>query len=247
MCIAMKPWNFPLRSIKFDCIYIQHMSKAQSILIGQMIWCHPTGYLGYTSGFSLTCMVFFLSSVRDYYGMLLYCMVWQQRVGLAGISFYFTHWLLHIIMAIIRGHFVCLILPYEWVKGSGFDVRPMSATCRPSWATLDTLTLYLLLNDMYLQILWYDFLTYISLSLSLSNIYFALCLKCQVIYKKFNIACPLEAFVNFTSINATIPEDTCTAKYFTINQEVRDLPAKFSQTQQKSHLCNYFFWGGVVK
>uniref|UniRef100_A0A8C5AIN0 Amino acid transporter transmembrane domain-containing protein n=1 Tax=Gadus morhua TaxID=8049 RepID=A0A8C5AIN0_GADMO len=31
------------------------------------------GYLGYTSGFSLTCMVFFLSSVRYYYGMLSFC------------------------------------------------------------------------------------------------------------------------------------------------------------------------------
>ncbi|CAL8324145.1 unnamed protein product [Merluccius merluccius] len=41
----------------------------------------------------------------------------------------------------------------------------------------------------------------------------------SVIYKKFNIACPLEAFVNLTAINATIPEDTCTAKYFTVNQE----------------------------
>uniref|UniRef100_A0A668ABD1 Solute carrier family 38 member 5b n=1 Tax=Myripristis murdjan TaxID=586833 RepID=A0A668ABD1_9TELE len=39
-----------------------------------------------------------------------------------------------------------------------------------------------------------------------------------VIYKRFNIACPLEAFGNF-SVNSTIPEDTCTAKFFTINQE----------------------------
>lgn len=39
----------------------------------------------------------------------------------------------------------------------------------------------------------------------------------QVIYKRFNIACPLEVFGNAT-VNA---DDTCTAKYFTINQEVR--------------------------
>lgn len=40
----------------------------------------------------------------------------------------------------------------------------------------------------------------------------------SVIYKRFNIPCPLEAFGNFSN-NATIPEDTCTAKFFTINQE----------------------------
>ncbi|KAG7273372.1 hypothetical protein CRUP_022915 [Coryphaenoides rupestris] len=40
----------------------------------------------------------------------------------------------------------------------------------------------------------------------------------SVIYKRFNIACPLEAFGNFSN-NATIPEDICTAKYFTINPE----------------------------
>ncbi|XP_071331248.1 sodium-coupled neutral amino acid transporter 3-like isoform X2 [Trachinotus anak] len=39
-----------------------------------------------------------------------------------------------------------------------------------------------------------------------------------VIYKKFNIACPLEVFGNY-SVNAAAPEDTCTAKFFTINQE----------------------------
>lgn len=47
-----------------------------------------------------------------------------------------------------------------------------------------------------------------------------LCL-CQVIYKRFNIACPLQVFGNY-SVNTTIPEDTCTAKFFTINQEVRN-------------------------
>uniref|UniRef100_A0A8C5A5Y8 Amino acid transporter transmembrane domain-containing protein n=1 Tax=Gadus morhua TaxID=8049 RepID=A0A8C5A5Y8_GADMO len=40
----------------------------------------------------------------------------------------------------------------------------------------------------------------------------------SVIYKRFNIPCPLEAFGNF-SANATIPEDTCTAKLFTVNRE----------------------------
>lgn len=39
-----------------------------------------------------------------------------------------------------------------------------------------------------------------------------------VIYKKFNIPCPLEAFGNF-SANATMPDDTCEAKLFTSNQE----------------------------
>uniref|UniRef100_A0A8C5BI08 Amino acid transporter transmembrane domain-containing protein n=1 Tax=Gadus morhua TaxID=8049 RepID=A0A8C5BI08_GADMO len=41
----------------------------------------------------------------------------------------------------------------------------------------------------------------------------------SVIYKRFNIPCPLEAFGNF-SANATIPEDTCTAKLFTVNREM---------------------------
>uniref|UniRef100_A0A8C7ZCX7 Solute carrier family 38 member 5b n=1 Tax=Oryzias sinensis TaxID=183150 RepID=A0A8C7ZCX7_9TELE len=39
-----------------------------------------------------------------------------------------------------------------------------------------------------------------------------------VIYKKFNIACPLEAFGNST-VDTAIPESTCTSKFFTINQE----------------------------
>ncbi|KAG7224305.1 hypothetical protein INR49_000548, partial [Caranx melampygus] len=39
-----------------------------------------------------------------------------------------------------------------------------------------------------------------------------------VIYKKFNIACPLEVFGNY-SVTSAVPEDTCTAKFFTINQE----------------------------
>uniref|UniRef100_A0A3B4XZ35 Solute carrier family 38 member 5b n=1 Tax=Seriola lalandi dorsalis TaxID=1841481 RepID=A0A3B4XZ35_SERLL len=40
----------------------------------------------------------------------------------------------------------------------------------------------------------------------------------SVIYKRFNIACPLEVFGNY-SVNTAVPEDTCTAKYFTYNQE----------------------------
>uniref|UniRef100_UPI0037E76A3F sodium-coupled neutral amino acid transporter 3-like n=1 Tax=Semicossyphus pulcher TaxID=241346 RepID=UPI0037E76A3F len=40
----------------------------------------------------------------------------------------------------------------------------------------------------------------------------------SVIYKRFNIPCPLEVFGNF-SVDAVIPDDTCTAKFFTINQE----------------------------
>uniref|UniRef100_A0A8C7ZAB1 Solute carrier family 38 member 5b n=1 Tax=Oryzias sinensis TaxID=183150 RepID=A0A8C7ZAB1_9TELE len=40
----------------------------------------------------------------------------------------------------------------------------------------------------------------------------------SVIYKKFNIACPLEAFGNST-VDTAIPESTCTSKFFTINQE----------------------------
>ncbi|XP_049437665.1 sodium-coupled neutral amino acid transporter 3-like isoform X2 [Epinephelus fuscoguttatus] len=39
-----------------------------------------------------------------------------------------------------------------------------------------------------------------------------------VIYKKFNIACPLEVFGNH-SVNTAISENTCTAKFLTINQE----------------------------
>ncbi|KAM3872468.1 sodium-coupled neutral amino acid transporter 5b [Diretmus argenteus] len=39
-----------------------------------------------------------------------------------------------------------------------------------------------------------------------------------VIYKKFNTHCPIEAFGNY-SVNHTMPEDTCSAKFFTINQE----------------------------
>uniref|UniRef100_H2MY77 Amino acid transporter transmembrane domain-containing protein n=1 Tax=Oryzias latipes TaxID=8090 RepID=H2MY77_ORYLA len=40
----------------------------------------------------------------------------------------------------------------------------------------------------------------------------------SVIYKKFNIACPLERFGNST-VDTAIPESTCTSKFFTINQE----------------------------
>ncbi|XP_061591572.1 sodium-coupled neutral amino acid transporter 3-like isoform X2 [Cololabis saira] len=39
-----------------------------------------------------------------------------------------------------------------------------------------------------------------------------------VIYKRFNIPCPLEVFGNH-SVIADISEDMCTAKFFTINQE----------------------------
>lgn len=38
----------------------------------------------------------------------------------------------------------------------------------------------------------------------------------SVIYKKFNIDCPLEAFGNY-SVNATIPDEVCEGKMFTIN------------------------------
>ncbi|XP_041655701.1 sodium-coupled neutral amino acid transporter 5b [Cheilinus undulatus] len=40
----------------------------------------------------------------------------------------------------------------------------------------------------------------------------------SVIYKRFNIPCPLEVFVN-ASMDATAPEDMCTARFFTVNQE----------------------------
>uniref|UniRef100_A0A7N6ALR5 Amino acid transporter transmembrane domain-containing protein n=1 Tax=Anabas testudineus TaxID=64144 RepID=A0A7N6ALR5_ANATE len=39
-----------------------------------------------------------------------------------------------------------------------------------------------------------------------------------VIYKRFNISCPLEVFGNY-SVHTETPEDTCTPKFFTINQE----------------------------
>lgn len=46
----------------------------------------------------------------------------------------------------------------------------------------------------------------------------------QVIYKKFNITCPLQTLGN-TSVSDLVPDDGCTTKYFTINQEVGlDLP-----------------------
>ncbi|XP_068183828.1 sodium-coupled neutral amino acid transporter 5b [Antennarius striatus] len=40
-----------------------------------------------------------------------------------------------------------------------------------------------------------------------------------VIYKKFNIACPLEVFGNHSVNHTVILEDSCSAKFFTINQE----------------------------
>ncbi|CAL8254780.1 unnamed protein product [Arctogadus glacialis] len=54
----------------------------------------------------------------------------------------------------------------------------------------------------------------------------------SVIYKRFNIPCPLEAFGNF-SANATIPEDTCTAKLFTVNREVRSHPSPIPTNPHK--------------
>lgn len=39
-----------------------------------------------------------------------------------------------------------------------------------------------------------------------------------VIYKKFNIRCPLQTFAN-TSVSDSVPDDSCTTKYFTINPE----------------------------
>lgn len=41
----------------------------------------------------------------------------------------------------------------------------------------------------------------------------------QVIYKKFNISCPLQTFGN-TSVSHVVPDDSCTTKYVTVNQEV---------------------------
>ncbi|KAM6981882.1 LOW QUALITY PROTEIN: sodium-coupled neutral amino acid transporter 3-like [Tautogolabrus adspersus] len=40
----------------------------------------------------------------------------------------------------------------------------------------------------------------------------------SVIYKRFNIPCPLEVFGNF-SVSPVVPDDMCMAKFFTINQE----------------------------
>uniref|UniRef100_A0AAR2L294 Amino acid transporter transmembrane domain-containing protein n=1 Tax=Pygocentrus nattereri TaxID=42514 RepID=A0AAR2L294_PYGNA len=40
----------------------------------------------------------------------------------------------------------------------------------------------------------------------------------DVIYKKFSIPCPLEAFSNYTTVNASI-DGECEGKYFTINQQ----------------------------
>ncbi|MED6242998.1 hypothetical protein ATANTOWER_013148, partial [Ataeniobius toweri] len=40
-----------------------------------------------------------------------------------------------------------------------------------------------------------------------------------VIYKKFNIACPLETVYSNYSANAPISDDICIAKFFTINHE----------------------------
>uniref|UniRef100_A0A672ZWU7 Solute carrier family 38 member 5b n=1 Tax=Sphaeramia orbicularis TaxID=375764 RepID=A0A672ZWU7_9TELE len=51
----------------------------------------------------------------------------------------------------------------------------------------------------------------------------------SVIYKRFNIACPPELFGNY-SVSTPMPEDTCTAKYFTINQEVSMMFLIYLQT-----------------
>lgn len=55
----------------------------------------------------------------------------------------------------------------------------------------------------------------------------------QVIYKKFNIPCPLEdQHHNITPIadmnkTRTLPDDFCEAKSFTINSQVRGKPFTF--------------------
>ncbi|MEQ2208087.1 hypothetical protein XENOCAPTIV_024962, partial [Xenoophorus captivus] len=46
-----------------------------------------------------------------------------------------------------------------------------------------------------------------------------------VIYKKFNIACPLETVYSNYSANAPISDDICIAKFFTINHEVHHVTA----------------------
>nr|XP_061829277.1 sodium-coupled neutral amino acid transporter 3-like [Nerophis lumbriciformis] len=50
---------------------------------------------------------------------------------------------------------------------------------------------------------------------SLSCMVFFLCV---VIYKRFNIACPLEVFGNF-SVSADTSEEACSTKFFNVNQE----------------------------
>lgn len=57
----------------------------------------------------------------------------------------------------------------------------------------------------------------------------------QVIYKKFNIACPLETFGNY-SVTEPMSDDTCTAKFFTINHEVR---LYLSEFDINSHACSF--------
>uniref|UniRef100_A0A3Q3MKV0 Sodium-coupled neutral amino acid transporter 3-like n=1 Tax=Mastacembelus armatus TaxID=205130 RepID=A0A3Q3MKV0_9TELE len=43
----------------------------------------------------------------------------------------------------------------------------------------------------------------------------------SVIYKRFNITCPLDTFGNH-SVDTVVPDEACTTKYFTVNQEVRE-------------------------
>uniref|UniRef100_A0A673GBK1 Sodium-coupled neutral amino acid transporter 3-like n=1 Tax=Sinocyclocheilus rhinocerous TaxID=307959 RepID=A0A673GBK1_9TELE len=49
----------------------------------------------------------------------------------------------------------------------------------------------------------------------------------SVIYKKFNIPCPFDGFTNHTAENISI-DGECEAKYFTINQQVRNCPYHFT-------------------
>uniref|UniRef100_A0A672KX43 Sodium-coupled neutral amino acid transporter 3-like n=1 Tax=Sinocyclocheilus grahami TaxID=75366 RepID=A0A672KX43_SINGR len=49
----------------------------------------------------------------------------------------------------------------------------------------------------------------------------------SVIYKKFNIPCPFDGFTNHTAENISI-DGECEAKYFTMNQQVRNCPYHFT-------------------
>lgn len=67
------------------------------------------------------------------------------------------------------------------------------------------------------------------------------CLPCQVIYKRFNIECPLQVFGNYTADTA-IPDDTCTVKFFTINQEVRKINPSLPGTQKNCCILTVILW-----
>lgn len=56
---------------------------------------------------------------------------------------------------------------------------------------------------------------------------------------RFKIACPLEVFGNY-SVNTVVPEDTCTTKFFTINQEVGDKLPQFQAHSETVHLWALF-------